>query len=152
PADPGAPMVAVVGDLEAESFRRTSGIEDTRSHPIWVETTVAGLEGRDGGGAVAPSDRRRPPGFARPATFDPAIALAILRDAMAERRLDKGRIGLELGFVTRAATPVFEAALPNVQWVDASPIMARLRMIKHPAEIERLRLAAELTTIGLRHV
>jgi Xaa-Pro dipeptidase len=152
PADPVVPMAAIVGDLEADGFRQVSGIEDVRSHPIWVETTATTLGGGDVVGAIAASNRHRSPGFTRPASFEPAIALALLRDAMAERGLDKGRIGLEFGFLPVADMPAFDKALPNVRWRDASPIVARLRMIKHPAEIRLLRLAADLTTAGLRHV
>ncbi|CAM5770308.1 proline dipeptidase [Labrys miyagiensis] len=151
PADPAAPLAAVVGDLQAASFREASGIEDTRSHPIWVETTVAASGDAPIVEDILAYDRTRLPGFERPATFDPTLMLARLGDVLAERGLDKARLGLELGFVAVADMQFFEAALPNVRWADASPLVARLRMIKRPAEIEALRIAAELTTSGLRH-
>src|SRR5262245_58117777 len=47
PAGPADPLAAVVGDLQAAEFRSASGIEDVRSHPIWVETTMANGAGRD---------------------------------------------------------------------------------------------------------
>lgn len=150
PADPASPLAAIVGDLQAASFREASGIEDTRSHPIWVETTSP-QDATPLVQAIAQHDRERPPGFQRPATFDPGLMLAQLRDILGERGLDKARLGLELGFVPVADMQAFEAALPNVRWLDASPLVARLRMIKQPAEIEILRIAATLTTSGLGH-
>lgn len=150
PADPEAPLAAVVGDLQAASFRALSGIADTRSHAIWVETTAI-TETDDPVAAIARHDQARPEGFQRPATFDAAAMLAHLRDILQERGLASARIGLELAFVAVADMAAFETALPQVQWADASPLVARLRMIKRPAEIETLRLAARLTTAGLKH-
>ena len=37
PADEHQPLTAIVGDLQAKSFREASGIDDVRSHRIWVE-------------------------------------------------------------------------------------------------------------------
>jgi Xaa-Pro dipeptidase len=151
PADPASPLAAVVGDLQAASFREASGIADTRSHPIWVETTAADATDSAFVEDILAFDKARPAGFQRPATYDPALMLAHLRDILVERGLDKARLGLELGFVPVADMAVFEMSLPHVTWSDASPLVARLRMIKQPAEIELLRLAAELTTSGLEH-
>ena len=38
PADETAPLAAIVGDLQVNSFAAQSGISDVRSHRIWVET------------------------------------------------------------------------------------------------------------------
>src|SRR5258707_3769889 len=35
--------------------------------------------------------------------------------------------------------------------VDAAPLLAQLRMIKTPQEIERMRLANELAALGMAH-
>ena len=89
PADPVIPLAAVVGDLQAEEFRRTSEIDDVRAHPIWVETTKIDSAAPDLMRAIATADRLRPAGFARPATFDPVLALKTLGQAMADRGLDR---------------------------------------------------------------
>ncbi|MBB3996352.1 M24 family metallopeptidase [Aureimonas pseudogalii] len=149
PADLAAPMAAVVGDLEAEGFRTASGLADVRTHPIWVETARAMFDETGRLDARRTSLGDRASGFARPETFDPALALAALRDLLTERGLSGGRLGLELGFVSAADLRRFEAALPGVTFVDATEIAARLRMVKHPTEIAHLREAAELTVAGL---
>ena len=152
PADPLEPLAAVVGDLQADDFRKASGIEDTRAHPIWVETTRIDGTGANLVNALLQSGRTRSPGFARPATFDPAAMLAELRAIFVERGLSVGAIGLELGFVPVADMSFFEAALPGVTWIDCTEIVARLRMVKQPAEIEKLQLAADLTVAGIRKI
>lgn len=147
PADPATPLAAVVGDLQAASFQQVSGIADVRSHPIWVEAIQPSAEPTIQ--AIHAAQAARAPGFERPATFDAGRALGLVRDIMGERGLAHGRIGLELGFVSVADMAAFRDALPDVEWVDTSPLVARLRMVKAPAEIALLRNAAELTAHGL---
>jgi Xaa-Pro dipeptidase len=147
PADPAAPLAAVVGDLQAASFQQVSGIADVRTHAIWVESISPALGPLSSGLAAAHAARGLD--FQRPATFDARQALGLVRDILAERGLAQARIGLELGFVPVADMALFRDALPDVRWGDASPIVARMRMIKSAAEIAILRDAAELTACGL---
>jgi Xaa-Pro aminopeptidase len=55
-----------------------------------------------------------------------------------------------LGFVPAADFPLFGRAAPRVDWRDATELVARLRAIKHPNEIARLRAAAQQSMGGLR--
>lgn len=135
PSDPGAPLAAIVGDLQARSFAAQSAIADTRSHRIWVE---AGSHPTD------PAAHRRTP---RPAQYRLGDSLTLLRDSLAERGLLKARIGLELGFIPAADYPAFSAV--PASWQDATRIVERLRSIKAPQEIEHLRSAAEYAQSGL---
>ena len=154
PADPAAPLAAIVGDLQAAAFGAQSGIQDVRSHPIWVEASWFDRTS-DSPGDVAASLRRhdlnagkreRSP---RPAQFDPSVSLGLLRDILGEQGLLKARIGLELGFVAASDYPAFQVAMPQVAWADATRLVEQLRSIKAPAEIERLRIAAELSVAGV---
>ena len=135
PADPALPMAAVVGDLQAESFAAQSGISDVRSHRIWVET-----------GRYPDSDFVKPKRQPRPAQFELARSLELLRDILRERQLLHAPIGLELGFIPVADFSVFAAI--SVSWRDCTNVVERLRSIKHPEEILKLRLAADLATAG----
>jgi Xaa-Pro aminopeptidase len=86
------------------------------------------------------------------------LALEILR----ERKLT-GRVGVELsqgsqicdrmvGEPTVFTQGYFDAFRPVVrEVVDAAPLLAGVRMIKTPQEIERMRLANELAAIGMQH-
>jgi Xaa-Pro aminopeptidase len=139
PADETSPLSAIVGDLQAESFAAQSAIGDVRSHRIWVE--ISAFPGTD------PAAPLRSP---RPAQFDLASSIRLLRDVLAERGLLNARIGLELGFVPAADLPAF-AAVP-VAWQDCTNLVERLRAVKAATEIEYLRNAAELAAAGLLHL
>lgn len=74
--------------------------------------------------------------------------------ALEERGLTKGRIGIELGFGQRLGMNqeqlhTLVEALPDVEFVDATPLCQAVRMIKSGAEIERLAKAAEISTAGV---
>jgi Xaa-Pro dipeptidase len=137
PADESAPLTAIVGDLQARSFAAQSGIGDVRTHRIWVESSA--MPGTDLSALV-----RTP----RPAQFDLTQSLQLLQDALHDRRLQHGRIGLELGFIPAADFASF-ATLP-VTWADCTNIVERLRAIKAPEEIEHLRNAAGYAAAGFR--
>jgi Xaa-Pro aminopeptidase len=153
PCDALEPLTAIVGDLQAGTFKTHSGIADVRSHPIWVETgqydnysdpenVARALVEKD----MAMGKRPRQP---RPAQFDPQTAIALLRDALAERNLLNQRIGLEMAFVAARDFAMFTNSMPNVSWMDATNLVERLRAIKAPQEIAYLRTAAELARAGL---
>ncbi len=136
PADEGAPLVAIVGDLQAKSFAAQSAIADVRSHRIWVETERYPI-----------ADSAKPVRLPRPAQYDLIASLDLLRDVLAERSLLDGRVGLELGFVPAADFPSF-SRIP-VEWSDCTRIVERLRAIKSPDEIGLLRNAANYARAGV---
>lgn len=136
PADETAPLAAIVGDLQAKSFGAQSGIADVRSHRIWVET--------DRFPDPDLSKLKRSP---RPAQYELTQSLALLRDLLVERGLLKSKLGLELGFISAADYPSF-LDMP-IEWRDCTRSVERLRSIKHPDEIVKLRRAAEFATAGL---
>ncbi|MES2969751.1 MAG: Xaa-Pro peptidase family protein [Pseudomonadota bacterium] len=140
PADPGVPELAVVSDLFAPAFRKASAIADLRESPIWVET--ANLHG----GRV--DWGQRAPGFARPTTFEDAICWRHLAGGMAERGLS--RVGVELAAISARDWPGMAAVLPGL--VDATELVARLKMVKSPSEITLLRRAAHLAETGISAV
>jgi len=72
------------------------------------------------------------------------------RDVVRELGLAEATIGLEKNFFDAALFEVFKAhILPKARIVAAAPVLSRLRMIKEPAEIERMREAARLADIGM---
>lgn len=134
-ADEALPLVAIVGDLQAKAFQQNSGIVDTRSHRIWVESDTS------------PLDQSKPRRTPRPAQFDITNSLTLLRDVIAERGLEKSRIGLELSFIPVADFGAF-SKLP-VSWIDCSSLVENLRAIKSNAEITKLRRAAQYSMEGI---
>lgn len=137
PADVGEPLTAIVGDLQARSFAAASGISDVRTIRLWVETDTW------------PLDAAKPHRTPRPAQYLLTESLALLQDALHEKGIT-GRIGLELGFIPAADFEAFRAL--QYRWTDATRIVERLRSIKHPEEIARLRRAADYASAGLTHL
>jgi Xaa-Pro dipeptidase len=78
------------------------------------------------------------------------LPLTVIQGALEDRRLMRGRIGVELGGEMVMDIPFSEflalqGALPDVSFVDASSLLWQLRMIKSPAETERVARACEIT-------
>lgn len=72
-------------------------------------------------------------------------------EALRERGLHRGRIGAELGYeqrlgMTHEDFARLRAAVPDAAFVDGADVFWRLRMIKSPAEIERLRRSCAIVT------
>jgi Xaa-Pro aminopeptidase len=90
-----------------------------------------------------------------------AVEMAV--EVLRERKLN-GRVGIELSQTSQICDRM--VGEPTVYWhgfyeafrasckeiTDAAPLLAELRMIKTPQEIERMRLANELATIGMEFV
>jgi Xaa-Pro aminopeptidase len=154
PADAGQQAAAVVSDLFASAFRRTSRVTDVRESPIWVET--AKIEDTDPNlspeetVAQAWHSAGRPEGFERPETFDPVLCYRHLADILSERGLDGARIGFEASAISARDIVAFRAALDKADLVDASEVIARLKMVKSREEIAYLRLAVEIAETGIR--
>ena len=53
------------------------------------------------------------------------------------------RIGVEYPFLPMDAHAVLAEALPEAAFADATPVLERLRAIKRPDELERLRIASD---------
>ncbi|MDX0264271.1 M24 family metallopeptidase [Sinorhizobium medicae] len=148
PADAHLSLTAILGDFYAEEFRTASGIDDIVTFPVWVDLIdireIHNGQLTERLSAARPSAQVHP----RPATFDPRQTFALLADVLARRGLSKARLGTEHAFLPVEDHACFETACPDVRWSNASRLVSRLRMIKHPGEIERLRLAARFAEAG----
>ncbi len=151
PADPLRPVGAVVTDLFAGAAE-AAGCAPLHRHAIWPETgdlrPFLPFEG-DAASLVARATADRPPGFARPATFDRAAALAALRALLTDQGFSSARLGVELSAVPAADLSALEAAVAPAGMADASLMVERLRAHKSPAEIALLREAGLITEAAL---
>lgn len=149
PCGEGQRPSAIIGDFYLDAFVRASGMDDVTPTPIWVDTAdITGASSRLSG--IREKLRHsQDPVEPRPTTFDLLRSLALLRDMLARHRLLSGRIGIEFGFVPHLDALELQSAFPNVEWVDATGLMARLRMIKSPGEIALLSTAARAAETGL---
>jgi Xaa-Pro dipeptidase len=89
-----------------------------------------------------------------------AVEMAV--DVLRERKLD-GRVGIELSQTSQICDRM--VGEPTVYWqgyfdafrsscrevVDAAPLLAEVRMIKTPQEVERMRLANEIAALGMEY-
>ncbi len=68
------------------------------------------------------------------------LPLEVVRKALDDHNLRSGTIGVEMGQEMVLDLPILEfmhlqEALPDVEWVDASPLLWQMRMVKSAGEI-----------------
>lgn len=147
PADAGAGLAAVVSDHAAPIIRRAAPDIDLRCHRIWID--LVNLSGVETIAQVDDAYRRNNSGGARPETFDRTACLGLLSDLLRERGLSAARIGADLEFMPAADFFALRQALPEVNWVDGSTVLKRLRAVKSQREIKLLRQASAAAEAGL---
>lgn len=146
PADAGAPLAAVMSDHAAGRARPI----DIRTHRIWIDgVTIANATSIDQIDAAYRAGGNTGP---RPETFDQDACFGLLADLLAERGLLRATLGVDLDFMPAADFARLKSLLPDVDWRDASGVLRRLRLIKNPREIERLRRAAACAEAGLENL
>ena len=150
PADAISPLGAIASDHAAGGVRQKAPDVDLRTHRIWIDTVdlVGVKDPADIDGAY----RAAGGGGARPETFDCAVSFNLLSDLLNERGLGGGKIGVDLEFMPAADFEALKRALPQVKWVDGSLLLRRLRSIKTPREIARLKRAAIAAEGGLKRM
>lgn len=147
PSDSERPLAAVVSDHAAPVVLQKSLDVEVRTHRIWIDgvdlsgvNAISGIDGAYGSSGVAGP---------RPETFDRSACFNLLAELLTEKGLSDARIGVDLEFMPAADFEVLKTSLPSVQWVDGSLMLRRLRAIKTPREIERLRRATMAAEAGL---
>jgi Xaa-Pro aminopeptidase len=147
PADAGAGLAAVVSDHAAPLIARAAPDVDLRRHRIWID--MVDLSDAENISQVDEAYRRNNSGGPRPETFDRAACFGLLADLLRERGLSAARIGADLEFIPAADFLALRQALPDVNWVDGSTVLRRLRAVKSRREIELLKRAAQAAEAGL---
>jgi Xaa-Pro dipeptidase len=144
PADESVEAGMMVGDFEARPAQRVSGLVDVRAYRLWPEIRDAEAvrEPLGGGESEMP----------RPAQFDEGEQDTIVRGLLGDRGLLGARIGTDLRYMLFDSYRRLSALAPEAEWVDFTGDMYELRRIKYPFEVERLKLATELSEAGIRFV
>ena len=65
---------------------------------------------------------------------------------------EMGTLGLEMDVLPTNQYLWYQRYFPNSRWVDISPQIRRLRMIKSPYEIEQIRRATSILDTGLKEI
>lgn len=138
---------AIIGDYYAETFAGESGIKDLLNVPIWVDTAdISDMNSE----RMSLTDKLRrnalPDRELRPSTFDFDKGMAALATLLDGRHQ---RVGIEIDFLSHRDVLALQARFPKVDWIDASGLVARLRLIKSAKEIELLTIASKAAEIGL---
>lgn len=147
PADMDTGLAAIASDHAAGTIRSLAPTVDLRTHRIWID--MLDLTGAGSVEDINAAYRRTGTAGPRPETFDRSAAFGLLGDLLKERHLDRARIGVDLEFIPAADFEALKNALPQVEWVDGSTVLRRLRAVKTPREIERLRRASKAAEAGL---
>ncbi|MCC5860590.1 MAG: M24 family metallopeptidase [Gammaproteobacteria bacterium] len=166
PADPSKPLIAIVAagfDIarhtqadrewpEIVTYTRPAQLEAfADGAAIDLETAVEALEmprrGTDGDTGLTDKERRWLAAANGRPTFNEATAELALRRVLRELGLQRGRIGVD--------DPAVSHALVSYGWasdtlVDATNLFQKLRMVKSPVEIERMRTTAVLNADAAR--
>jgi len=140
--DNGVPYQLIVGlpdDRKIEPFItcRTGGEEgDMYYTEVWIE------DKRFWGPGTANRESNSPFGPYNKIYSDPLEATV---DALRDRNLDRGTIGIEMRFLGVDPYHRLKSLLPEATFVDANPLLNELRMVKTEEEVRRMRIAAKAT-------
>ncbi|MBW6424170.1 Xaa-Pro peptidase family protein [Rhizobium sp. XQZ8] len=147
PADSGKDLAAVASDHAAGTICKLAPTVDLRTHRIWIDMLdIAGAETIE---QIDAAYRRSSAGGPRPETFDRSVAFGLLADLLKERGLERAKIGVDMEFMPAADFEALKQNQPQVTWMDGSTVLRRLRMVKTPREIARLRNASKAAEAGL---
>ena len=147
PADAGLSLAAVVSDHALTSIRKSAPDVELRSHRIWIDTVDT-----SDAGSIAQIDQCYRRGGAtgeRPETFDREVSFGLLGELLRERGLSEARLGVDMEFMPAADFAALKHHLPRALLTDGSAVLRRLRSVKTPVEIARLRLAANAAEAGI---
>lgn len=131
----------VVGDAEEKSARASGTGCDIYPYRTWVETR----------GLAEIQAQPEPPTGPRPAQFRESEIDDRVRVALEERGLLRGRVGTDLRFILHHSYERLRRVAPQVEWVDVSETLYRVRSVKLPFETDALTRAARLAEHGMTH-
>jgi len=154
PQSPEERLAAIASDMAAPALQRLNPDLIVREHRTWLDQVDLSRlpDGASTAEKVTRAYREQGLIHPRPESFDMACSLRLLREVLTEKGLAKARIGADFDFLPVADFQTLTSALPEVEWVDGSDIVRRLRAIKSPEEIVRLRQACRLAEAGLQHM
>jgi Xaa-Pro aminopeptidase len=110
--------------LDIDEARRQSWVQDTRGFVPQYHLRIGGGE----------AQRRR------------------LVEVLIEKGLSRGRIGIERGLLTLEMFDTLKSGLPEAVFVDATPVLKGLRIVKSKEEVELIRRASEIADCAMEAV
>jgi Xaa-Pro aminopeptidase len=113
-------VVLITPKIELNFAKRRSWVPDVRHHVEWAASTSEVFGG-----------------------------LALLDRVLTDKGLHRGRLGLELGFISARLFSMLSAQFAGIEFSDASHIIEALRMIKSQEEIQILRVSGRMAVSQL---
>jgi Xaa-Pro aminopeptidase len=136
-ADAGVPPVLIVSTHELPfALEFPTGVEDLRSFGPRRYARLEGVELTDW--------ERRYDEVRGDASINSGSRGEALVKALVDKGLAKGRVGLEAGHIHEEVRERLGSELPGAVFEDAYELFRVIRMVKTPAEVERLRTVAEV--------
>ncbi|MER8436851.1 Xaa-Pro peptidase family protein [Mesorhizobium sp. M1312] len=136
PADPGLEPVMIVSDFLSGAAGRATDIRDIRPYSMWIEARDLDIV------ASRPNEAQPDLRPVRPEQYRHAEIAAIVAGILDEWKCAGGRIATDLDFMQVETRTHLANACSQATFVDWADAIYRLRAIKHPEEIRRLRNAA----------
>ncbi|MGX5806172.1 M24 family metallopeptidase [Bradyrhizobium sp. Arg314] len=136
PADPGLEPVMIVSDFLSGAAERATDIRDIRPYSMWIEARDLDVV------ASRPNEAQPALRPLRPEQYNHAEIASIVASILEEWKCPSGRIGTDLDFMQVETQTHLAKACDRAKFVDVADIIYKLRAIKHPEEIRRLRNAA----------
>ncbi|RIK38407.1 MAG: hypothetical protein DCC55_21150 [Chloroflexi bacterium] len=154
-AGPASALFAATGEVAfvvpetiEEAVRRANPTAPIFSHPLWIETIdirQTAADGIEASVAQATAGRKHE----RSETYDPILVDAALQNAFGLLGLAGKRVGVDLEFAPAADMEHLHTLFPTTEFVNSSPLIRELRLIKTPVEIDLLRRGVRLTEHGI---
>lgn len=143
----------VVPETIAEAVARANPNARIYSYALWIES-VDVTAYVDGGNQADPIERRIERAtagreHARPEVYDLNDVDALLRQAVHELGLAGAQLGLELEFAPAVDATRLRGICRVHAFINSSPLIRELRLIKTPTEIDLLRRGVALTEHGI---
>ncbi|MBV7336723.1 Xaa-Pro peptidase family protein [Chloroflexi bacterium TSY] len=138
----------VVPDTIQAAVQRVNDDAQILSHPLWIEAIEVEQDGAmeiDDRVARATAGRNN----VRPETFDWTNVESCLQQAMDACVLSGKRVGVELEFAPAQDFTRLSKLFPTTEFVNSSPLIRELRLLKNATEIDLLRYGVQLSEYGI---
>jgi Xaa-Pro aminopeptidase len=146
---PSGRVAFVVPETGHTAVRSANPRATLLSYPLWIEqvdvSDMAASIPIEDRVALAVSGRTH----ARPETYDARRVDEMIREMIHQFGLVGKRVGVDMEFVPTADMERLRSLLPDVEFVNSSPLIRELRLIKTSVEIEILRQGVQITEQGI---
>ncbi|MCB0113321.1 MAG: M24 family metallopeptidase [Caldilineaceae bacterium] len=151
PADEGMMPAGLVSDVEAPALAESAPELEAHGYPVWIAYgDVPPVAAEDVFAPLAAYSADQP--RQRDGQIDPKRVVLQIVDLIKSRHLARGRIGIEISFVSRPVMTWLRSLLPDVTWRDATRLLEELRAVKSPREADLLRRGTQLAESAIESV